>query len=122
MIVEDLGGLGLKALQQQTETLTADLAKQPGLNNVVNTFRPNTPQLLLKVDRDKVESFGVPLDDVNQTMQMYVGSSGLGSFNAFGRHWQVTLQAAGGFRNHVEDVGQLLVRNNKGQMVAPQRL
>jgi multidrug efflux pump len=117
LIVEDRGGLGLKSLQQQTETLTADLAAQPGLNNVVNTFRPNTPQLLLTVDRDKVEAFGVPLSDVNQTMQMYLGSSGAGSFNAFGRHWQVTLQAAGGFRNNVEDIGQLLVRNNKGEMV-----
>ena len=39
----------------------------PDLNNVVTTFRPHTPQLLLKVDRDKVESLGVPLSDVNQT-------------------------------------------------------
>jgi multidrug efflux pump len=117
LIVEDRGGLGVKALQQQTETLTAELARQPGLNNVVTNFRPNTPQLLLKLDRDKVESFGVPLSDVNQTMQMYLGSSGLGSFNAFGRHWQVTMQAAGEFRNNVDDVGQLQVRNNKGQMV-----
>jgi multidrug efflux pump len=117
LVVEDRGGLGLKALQQETETLTTELAKQPGLNNVVTTFRPHTPQLLLKVDRDKVEAFGVPLSDVNQTMQMYLGSSGLGSFSAFGRHWQVTAQAAGQFRNNVDDIGQLLVRNNKGQMV-----
>jgi multidrug efflux pump len=117
LIVEDLGGLGLKALQQETETLTSELGGQPGLNNVVNTFRPHTPQLLLNVNRDKVEAFGVPLSDVNQTMQMYLGSSGLGSFNAFGRHWQVTAQAAGGFRNNVDDIGQLQVRNNKGQMV-----
>ena len=32
-------------------------------------------------------------------------------------HWQVTLQAAGEFRNNVDDIGQLQVRNNKGQMV-----
>ena len=117
LIVEDRGGLGLKALQQQTETLTAELAKQPGLNNVVTTFRPHTPQLLLNMDRDKVEAFGVPLSDVNQTMQTYLGSSGAGFFNDFGRTWQVTLQAAGEYRNNVDDIGQLQVRNNKGQMV-----
>ena len=104
-------------MQQQTETLTAELAQQPGLNNVVTTFRPHTPQLLLKMDRDKVEAFGVPLSDVNQTMQMYLGSSGPGYFNDFGRTWQVTLQASGEFRNNVDDIGQLQVRNNKGQMV-----
>ena len=117
LIVEDRGGLGLKALQQETETLTAELARQPGLNNVVTTFRPHTPQLLLNVDRDKVEAFGVPLSDVNQTMQMYLGSSGAGFFNDFGRTWQVTLQASGEYRNNVDDIGQLQVRNNKGQMV-----
>ena len=107
----------MAALQQQTETLTTELAKQPGLNNVVTNFRPHTPQLLLNVDRDKVEAFGVPLSDVNQTMQMYLGSSGAGNFNAFGRTWQVTLQAAGQYRNNVDDIGQLQVRNNKGDMV-----
>jgi multidrug efflux pump len=64
-----------------------------------------------------VEAFGVPLSDVNETMQMYLGSSGAGTFSDFGRHWQVTIQASGEFRNKVEDVGQLQVRNNKGQMV-----
>ena len=117
LVVEDRGGVGVQALQQQTETLTAELAKHPGLNNVVTNFRPHTPQLLLNVDRDKVEAFGVPLSDVNQTMQMYLGSSGAGNFDAFGRTWQVTLQAAGQYRNNVEDVGQLQVRNNKGEMV-----
>ncbi len=117
LVVEDRGGLGLKALQQETETLTSALAQQPGLNNVVTTFRPHTPQLLLNVDRDKVEAYGVPLSDVNQTMQMYLGSSGAGNFDAFGRTWQVTLQADGQYRNNVDDIGQLQVRNNKGQMV-----
>src|SRR4029077_14461094 len=107
----------LQALQQETETLTTELARQPGLNNVVTKVRPHTPQLLLTVDRDKVEAFGVPLSDVNQTMQMYLGSSGAGYFDAFGRTWQVTLQASGQYRNNVEDVGRLQVRNNKGQMV-----
>jgi multidrug efflux pump len=116
-VVEDRGGLGLKALQQQTETLVTELSQMGGLNNVVTNFRPNTPQLLLKVDRDKVEALGVPLSDVNQTMQMYLGSSSVNTFNVFGRHWQVTLQAAGEYRNSIEDVSQLQVRNNKGQMV-----
>src|SRR5207245_4246784 len=70
LVVEDRGGLGVKALQQQTETLTTVLGRLPGLNNVVTNFRPHTPQLLLHVDRDKVEALGVPLSDVNQTMQM----------------------------------------------------
>jgi multidrug efflux pump len=54
---------------------------------------------------------------VNQTLQIYLGSSYVNSFNDFGRHWQVTLQAAGRFRSQVEDIYRLQVRNNQGQMV-----
>jgi multidrug efflux pump len=117
LIVEDIGGLGLKALQEQTETLTSEMAQQSYLNNVVTTFRPHTPQLLLQIDRDKVEALGVQLSDVNQTVEIYLGSSAVNSFNEFGRTWQVTLQATGDFRTIVEDVGLLQVRNSKGQMV-----
>ena len=44
------------------------------------------------------------LDDVNQTLDMYLGSLYVNSFNDFGRHWQVTVQADGEFRNRVEDI------------------
>ena len=48
---------------------------------------------------------------------MYLGSLYVNSFNEFGRHWQVTIQAEGQFRNRVEDINLLQVRNKWGQMV-----
>ena len=51
------------------------------------------------------------LDDVNQTLSMYLGSLYVNSFNDFGRHWQVTLQAEGKFRNRLEDINLFQVRN-----------
>ena len=71
----------------------------------------------MEIVRDKVESMGVPLSDVNQTLQIYLGSSYVNSFNDFGRHWQVTLQAAGKYRNEIDDINRLQVRNNQGQMI-----
>src|SRR5207248_1141557 len=65
----------------------------------------------------KAAALGVSLDDVNQTLQIYLGSLYVNSFNDFGRHWQVTLQAAGSFRNQVEDINLLQIRNKSGQMV-----
>ena len=41
----------------------------------------------------KAASLGVSLDDVNQTLDMFLGSLYVNSFNEFGRHWQVTVQA-----------------------------
>jgi multidrug efflux pump len=118
LMVEDRAGLTLEDLQAKTEALIVELKKQPGLEQkLTTTLRSKTPQLFLEVDRDKVKAMGVPLSDVNQTLQIYLGSSYVNSFNDFGRHWQVTLQASGRFRSQVEDINQLQVRNNKGQMV-----
>jgi multidrug efflux pump len=109
---------GTSPLQDQTEKLIAALKTQPGLDKkLTTTLRSSTPQLRLDIDRDKVEALGVPLTDVNQTLQIYLGSSYVNSFNDFGRHWQVTLQAAGRFRSQVEDINRLQVRNSQGQMV-----
>ena len=60
---------------------------------------------------------GLSFDDVNQTLTMYLGSLYINSYNEFGRHWQVNIQLEGNFRNRVEDINLLQVRNKCGQMV-----
>jgi multidrug efflux pump len=118
LMVEDLAGLTPEDLQDKTEALIGELKNEPALDKKLSTtLRSKNPQLFLEVDRDKVEAVGVPLSDVNQTLQIYLGSSYVNSFNDFGRHWQVTLQASGRFRSRIEDINRLQVRNNRGQML-----
>ncbi|HEX3999071.1 MAG TPA: efflux RND transporter permease subunit [Pirellulales bacterium] len=117
-MIEDRGGRGLDSLQQQTDTLRRKLQQGvPGLIGVNTQFRSNTPQLFMDIDRKKAAALGVSLNDVNQTLDIYFGSLYVNSFNDFGRHWQVTVQAEGQFRNRIEDVNLFQVRNNLGQMV-----
>ncbi len=71
----------------------------------------------MDIDRTKVAALGIPFSDVNQTLEIYLGSLYVNSFNAFGRHWQVNVQAEGDYRNQVADINLLEVRNNQGQMV-----
>jgi len=87
---------------------------QAGLTGVSSQFRSDTPQLFMDIDRTKVESLGVSLDDVNQTLQMYLGSLYVNSFNEYGRYWQVTVQAEGNYRARVEDINLLQVRKQVG--------
>jgi multidrug efflux pump len=117
IIIEDRGGLGLAALQDNTEQVVKNLKTLPGMNSVATQFRSNTPQWYLDIDRDKTAAMGVSLDDVNQTLDMFLGSRNVGIFNEFGRHWQVTVQADGKYRNRIEAINLFKVRNNKGQMV-----
>jgi multidrug efflux pump len=117
LIIEDHGGVGSQALQDQTDEVIRKLRKVPGLNNVATQFRARTPQYFLAIDRSKVAALGCSLNDVNQTLDIFLGSSYVNSFNDFGRHWQVTIQAEGTYRNRIEGLNLFKVRNQAGQMV-----
>jgi multidrug efflux pump len=116
-MVEDRGGQGLTQLQKRTESLIADLKTIPGLKDVVTQFRSSTPQYFADIDWTKAAALGVSIDDLNQTLDMYLGSLYVNSFSAFGRHWQVTVQADGKFRAQASGINLFQVRNSKGQMV-----
>src|SRR5579872_2855421 len=90
MEVQDRGGAGLDALQAAATQLMAAANKQPGLGGVFSTFRANTPQIFVDVDRIKAKTMGVPLSEVFDTMQIYLGSLYVNDFNLFGRIYHVT--------------------------------
>jgi len=118
MQVEDRGGLGLVQLQAAVNKLLAAAASDPLLQRVNSTFRAGVPQLYADVDRAKVLSKQVPLGDVFTTLQAALGSAYVNDFNKFGRTYRVTLQADGPFRDEVDDVRRLNVRNAGGEMVS----
>jgi multidrug efflux pump len=118
VMVEDRGDLGFAALQKETDDLVQKLQSGvPGLVGVSSVFRSKAPQLFMDINRIKAATLGVSLQDVNQTLDIFLGSLYVNSFNKFGRHWQVVVQAEGDFRNHLEDVNLFQVRNNRGEMV-----
>jgi multidrug efflux pump subunit AcrB len=117
LMVQDRGDAGLDVLQGQADELADQGTKQPGLVGLFNGFRANTPQLYIDVDRTKCKSLGVPLNDVFQTLQVFMGGYYVNDFNRFGRTWQVNIQADAPFRVDAETVKQLKVRNAKGDMV-----
>ncbi len=118
MQVEDRGGAGLVQLQSAVNELLAAAASQPDLQRVNSTFRAGVPQLFADVDRAKVLSIQVPLGDVFTTLQAALGSAYVNDFNKFGRTYRVTLQADGPYRDEVDDVRRLNVRNADGKMVS----
>ena len=117
LIVEDRGSLGLQPLQENTDVLISEALKVPGLLGVSTMFRSNTPQLHMEIDRAKAKALGVSIDDLNSTLQTYLGSTFANNFNQFGRYWQVNIQADLSFRDQVESINLLQVRNDRGQMV-----
>jgi multidrug efflux pump len=117
VMLQDVGGRGLDALQGAADTLGRAASVQPGLAGVFSTFRVGQPQLYLEVDRTKVKTAGVALSDVFDALQSYLGGGYANDFTFEGRNWQVTIQADANFRDTAEAIGRLKVRNVEKNMV-----
>jgi multidrug efflux pump subunit AcrB len=117
LIIEDRGNLGLDYLQQVSDQIVERGNETPGLQGLFNSSRANTPWLYLEIDRTKCMALGVPVSELFNTLQVYLGSYYVNNFNEFGRSWQVNIQADQRFRGDASDIGQLQVRNNQGQMI-----
>jgi len=117
LMVQDRANLGPEELQRAAEALVEAARRQPQVGGLVNQYRADAPQLYADIDRTKVKAMGVAISDVAQTLQVYLGSLYVNNFNAFGRSWQVIVQADQQYRDRVKEIGQLKVRNQRGQMV-----
>jgi len=122
MEIQDRGGAGREQLQAAVQNVIVLANQNPALARVNTSFRPGVPQLFADVDRAKVLSMGVPLGDVFSTLQAALGSAYVNDFNKFGRTYRVTVQADAPYRNSVDSIRRLKVRNDKGQMVSLQSL
>ena len=115
--VQDLDGAGLGALQGATQKLIDAITKEAGFSSIITGFRANSPQYFVDIDRQAAKNMGVSLSDLNETLQVYLGSTYVNDFNLFGRTWQVTAQAEPIYRVKPEDVTRLKTRNRNGELV-----
>ncbi|MGN6570997.1 MAG: efflux RND transporter permease subunit [Pseudolabrys sp.] len=115
--IEDRAGLGYRALDDATKAFLGAAAKAPELAGLFTSYRVNVPQLYADIDRTKARQLGVPVPDIFETLQTYLGSVYVNDFNKFGRTYSVRVQADAKYRAHAEDVGRLEVRSASGQMV-----
>ncbi|MCK6480309.1 MAG: efflux RND transporter permease subunit [Planctomycetes bacterium] len=115
--VQDRRGAGLAALQGGVQALAAAGMEEPGILALFSSFTVAQPQLYVEVDREKAKALGVSLNDVNQTLQTYLGSFYVNDFTFQNRNWQVNLQADPAFRLRVEDIGKLETRSASGGRV-----
>jgi multidrug efflux pump len=117
LYVEDRADLGYDALYQNLQNIIAKSRATAALAGTFSGFTVNVPQLDADVDRVKAKTQGVPLQNLFETMQIYLGSLYVNDFNRFGRTYEVIAQADSQFRAHPEDITRLKTRNDQGEMV-----
>ncbi len=117
MIIEDRAGAGYQALEKAAFAMMGEANKTPGLRSVFTTFNTKTPRLYADVDREKAEQMGVPVQNIFNTLNTYLGSTYINDFNYLGRTFRVTAEADAPYRDDVNDVGRLKTRSASGAMV-----
>ncbi len=117
--IEDRGNQGYEELFKQTQNIITKARALPELepSSVFSSYQVNVPQIDADIDREKAKTHGVAISDIFDTLQVYLGSLYANDFNRFGRTYQVNVQAEQQFRLEPEQIGQLKVRNNLGEMV-----
>ncbi len=115
--IQDRANLGYEALYQVTQQVMYKAWATPELAGVFSSYQVNVPQLELDIDRTKAKQQAVSLDQIFQTLQTYMGSTYVNDFNRFGRTYQVNMQADEAFRQSPEQISQLKVPNQNGDMI-----
>ena len=115
--LEDRAALGYEELEAVTRQFLARAAETPELGPAFSSYQINVPQLDVDIDRVRAKQLGIGIDEVFDTMQIYLGSLYVNDFNRFGRVYQVRAQADAPYRSQPEDILQLKARSSSGQMV-----
>lgn len=115
--IEDRGSLGYAEMDKAVKAFMTKARQTPELAGMFTSWQVNVPQLYADIDRTKARQLGVPVTEVFDTMQIYLGSLYANDFNRFGRTYSVRVQADAPYRARAEDVGLLKVRSNSGEMV-----
>ncbi|CUX51426.1 MULTISPECIES: efflux RND transporter permease subunit [Rhizobium/Agrobacterium group] len=115
--LQDRNGVGQAALSAAGAELMQKAGQSPVLTGMRVEGLPDAAQVLLVIDREKANTFGVTFSDINNTITANLGSSYINDFPNAGRMQRVIVQAKDQSRLQVEDLLKLNVRNASGGMV-----
>ncbi len=116
-MLEDKAGGDTDQLASAAQVIVDAARLRPELSNVSSSFRPAVPQFKVELDTDKAQTMGIPVTDVYNALETFLGGLYVNDFNRFGRTWRVLMQAEPEYRDHPEDVNRYYVRTATGSMV-----
>lgn len=116
-MLEDRAGGSIADLSRTADELLNAARQRPELGTVVSTFRDSVPEYEVSVDTDKAQTLGIPVSDVYDSLQTYLGGLYVNDFNRFGRTWKVLMQADAEYRDEPSDINRFYVRSVQNEMV-----
>ena len=115
-VLDQTGG-DITGLAQATQGLIAQGNQSGQVAGLFTSFRADDPQIVVNIDRDRARSLGLPLREVTDALQVFLGSQYVNDFDFNNRAYRVYAQADQRFRADAADLRQLYARSQNGDMV-----
>jgi HAE1 family hydrophobic/amphiphilic exporter-1 len=117
-VLDQGGGAGnVEALGNAVFALVGASQTSTRVAGVFSQFTANDPQLAVDIDREKARSLGLPISEITNAMQIYLGSAYVNDFDLNNRAYRVYVQADKAYRSDPADLGQYYARTTRGDMV-----
>ena len=104
-------------LQRLTDRFLDEARKYPGIQNLQIDLRLNSPEVRVRINRDKLSDIGINVDTVGRTLETMLGGRQVTRFKKDGEQYDVIVQVAPVDRSTPADISQIYVRARDGSMV-----
>ena len=115
--LQSLNDFDYNKLQATAEGMSFKMMMDPTMQIAYSTFKANTPNIYLDVERTKAEAMHVPVSSVFSVLEKYLGSAYVGDVNFGTQVNKVIIQSDWKYRVTPEDINKMYVMNTKGEMV-----
>ena len=117
-LLDKTGSGNFQQTAEVANEFIANLREAPSIKGAFTNFDANFPQYLIHVDQDVAAKKGVTVEDAMSTLQTLIGSYYTSNFIRFGQMYKVMVQAHPRYRTDPEDILNMFVKNDRGEMVS----
>ena len=117
-LLDKTGSGNFQQTAEVANQFLVNLREAPAIKGAFTNFDASFPQYLIHVDQDVAAKKGVTVDDAMSNLQTLIGSYYTSNFIRFGMMYKVMVQAHPRYRTDPEDILNMFVKNNKGEMVS----
>jgi HAE1 family hydrophobic/amphiphilic exporter-1 len=116
-VLDQGGATNIETLGNAVLALVGASQRSTQVAGLFSSFTANDPQLAVAIDREKAQSLSLPISEITDALQIYLGSSYVNDFDFNNRAYRVYVQADKAYRSGPQDLGQYYVRTTNGEMV-----
>jgi hydrophobic/amphiphilic exporter-1 (mainly G- bacteria), HAE1 family len=115
--LEDLGRNSLQTLANTANQMIKEGNQSGKVTGLFTSFTANDPQFLVQIDREKTKSLQIPLSQVTDALEVFMGSVYVNDFDFNNRSYRVYVQADQKFRSEAKDIRSYYLRSDSGKMI-----